>query len=201
MNSKQILNWSKDHIKQIEGILVAIVLVSTSTAVLFATAAHAGGPSVTTPGNGSQEQEQALTESNQTTLDKNQPAPTFTFSQERQNLINRLKLTSNPNLVGYIYLMGANGQVVANYTVKGKVSSLNSLLTTPNQLRGCDTGQYGGACSVTDSPDMDGSYGANPSGVFFYTTSGAYVEWSGPYMYSNQPMNITSAVTLVQQGQ
>lgn len=180
--------------RTLQAVLVGAVLVSTAGAV-FGPRVLAGSPSQSTPDNGTQNQEQNMTEQNQSTLDKNQPAPQFTYSAERQNLINKLKLTSNPNLTGYIYLMGANGQVVANYTVKGKVSSLNSLLTTPSQIQ-CPGNND--SCFPTQSPDFDGSYGENPSGVFFFTTSGAYVEWSGPYLYSNQPLNITSAVTLVQ---
>jgi len=197
MTIKQVVHVVKDNPKRIQAALVAIVLASTTAAVMIPHVAHAGSPNVTTPTNGTQNQEQMLTENNQATLDKNQPAPTFTYSQERANLIKKLNLTANPNLLGYVYLMGANGQVVANYTVKGKVSSLNSLLTTPQQIQACDQGSAGNGCITTDSPDMDGSYGPNPSGIFFFTTSGAYVEWSGPYLYSNQPLNITTAVTLI----
>lgn len=182
--------------RKLSGILVAVVVMSMIVAVAAPHVSFAGSPDNSTPVNGTQNQEQTLSESNQSVLDKNQPAPRLTFSTERDNLIKKLKLTNNPNEVGYIYLLGANGQVVANYTVKGKVSSLNSLLTTPQQIQNCPAGS--GACGLTtDSPDVDGSYGPNPNGVFFFTTSGAYVEWSGPYMYSDQPMNITNAVTLV----
>lgn len=187
--------------RTLHGIVVGVAVLSMTIAVLAPHMALAGSPSQsapTTPTNGTQAQEQSLTEINQATLDKNQPAPTLTSSQERANLIKKLNLTNNPNLTGYIYLLGANGQVIANYTVKGKVSSLNSLLTTPDQLR-CDNegANVGVSCITAQSPDLDGSYGQNPSGVFFFTTSGAYVEWSGPYMYSTQPLNITTPVTLV----
>jgi len=196
MSIKQVVNVVKSNPRKIQATLVAAVLISTVVAVAAPHVTFAGSPSTTTPDNGTQNQEQTLTEQNQATLDRNQPAPTFTYSTERANLIKRLNLTANPNLTGYIYLMGANGQVVANYTVKGKVTSLNSLLTTPQQLQSGGCGN-GGCTVTTGSPDMDGSYGPNPSGVFFFTTSGSYVEWSGPYLYSNQPLNITSAVTLV----
>lgn len=181
--------------RKLSGILVALVVVSMTIAVAAPHITFAGNPSQATPTNGSQNKEQTISEQNQDTLDLNQPAPKLTYSAERANLIKKLNLTNDPNKVGYIYLLGANGQVVANYTVKGKVSSLNSLLTTPQQIQ-CP-GNSNNDCLTTGSPDLDGSYGANPSGVFFFTTSGAYVEWGGQYLYSDQPLNITSAVTLV----
>lgn len=197
MNYKKTIALVKANQKKVSGVLVGVAVISMTLAVAMPHVSFAGSPSNSTPVNGTQNREQNLTENNQATLDKNQPAPTETNSDERANLIKRLELTNNPNLVGYIYLMGANGQVVANYTVKGKVTSLNSLLTTPQQIQNCPGGGSDNCGLTTDSPDMDGSYGPNPNGVFFFTTSGAYVEWSGPYLYSNQPLNITSAVTLV----
>lgn len=189
------------HPKKIQGTLVGFILLSTIAAVGIPKA-MAGSPSQSapaTPNNGTQAQEQTLTETNQSTLDKNQPAPQLTYSLERQNLIQKLNFTNNPNQIGYVYLLGANGQVIANYTIKGKVSSLNSLLTTPDQLRcseGSGSGEY--SCVAAVSPDLDGSYGNNPDGIFFFTTSNAYVEWSGPYLYASQPLNITTPVTLTE---
>lgn len=195
MRNKLIKRFS---VKTIQAFLVAFVLVSTTAAVLGPQIVKAGEPRSSTPSNGTQAQEQKLTEDNQATLDENQPAPKLTHSIERDNLIKKLKLTNDANKVGFVYLMGANGQVVANYTVKGKVSSLNSLLTTTEQLRcaSADSTSDKG-CSAVTSPDLDGSYGDNPSGIFFFTTSGAYVEWSGTYLYADQALNITSAVTLI----
>jgi len=186
------------NIKKVQILLVAFVLLSASAAVLGPQIAKAGAPQSAVPSNGTQDQEQNLTESNQSVLDINQPAPKLTHSTERDNLIKKLNLTNDPNKIGYVYLLGANGQVVSNYTVKGKVSSLNSLLTTTEQLRcaSADSSADKGCAAVT-SPDLDGSYGSNPDGIFFFTTSGAYVEWSGTYLYADQPLNITSAVTLV----
>lgn len=156
---------------------------------------------------GTQNQEAMLTEKNQATLDKAQPPHTYNYSQERQNLIQRLDTLNKQGVVGYVYLLGANGQVIANYVTNGKVSSLNSYLTTTEQQINGGGAQCNAdnTCSDTSptntvtSPDLDGSYGSNPQGIFFFTDKGALVEWSGPYLWSNSPMNITTAVTLTQQ--
>ena len=179
------------------GILVAIVLSSTRKI-------HACGffSDCTTDTSNVHTfiKEQAQTEVNQRKLDVAQPAPTLENSTERQNLIARLKLFNNPNKASYIYLL-SYGKVMAFFTIKGKVSSVNSLLTTPTQLiygngAGCD--QY---CNNVPSPDLDGTYGSNgPEGsVFFFTTDGAYVEWHGDYMMSDQPLKLSTQPELVRE--
>jgi hypothetical protein len=48
-----------------------------------------------------------------------------------------------------------------------------------------------------ESPDIDGSYGENAHGVFFFTTDGAYVEWSGTYFWTDRPLKLTQPPELV----
>lgn len=85
---------------------------------------------------------------------------------------------------------------MAFYTAKGKVSSLNSFLT-PEDEAYC-TG-YGGNenCTSLDAADIDGTYGENVEGIFFFTTDGAYVEWKGDYMMSDQPLKLSTQPELV----
>ena len=149
---------------------------------------------------GTQRLEQDKTEENQARLVAATPPPQFNNSLERDNLVRRLNTLNVQNKIGYIYLVGQGGEVIANYTVKGKVSSLNSLLTTPQQIvnrwvGSSDSGHYEGF--VVDSPDFDGSYGKNPEGIFFYTTDGTYVEWIGHYLYVDKPLRITTPVKLL----
>ena len=35
--------------------------------------------------------------------------------------------------------------------------------------------------------------------MFFFTTEGAYVEWNGQYVWSDQPLKITQQPELVQE--
>lgn len=200
MSIKRIAHTIRTNPKHVQAALVAIVLASTTAAVAAPHIVHAGSPNDTsTPSNGTQVQEQNITEQNQKTLDTNQPIPQLSHSLERDNLIKKLNFTNNANQLGYVYLLALNGQVIANYTIKGKVSSLNSLLTTPDQLK-CSEGSSSSAyaCVTMAGPDLDGSYGKNPDGIFFFTTTGAYVEWSGQYVYSSQPLNIQTPVSLTE---
>jgi hypothetical protein len=138
--------------------------------------------------------EMEQTETNQQRLATAQPPPQIAVSLERKNLIERLKRLNTENKIGYVYLMSKSGSVMAFYTISGKVSSLNSLLTTPEQVS-----RVNGYSFTLPSPDFDGSYGKNPEGIFFFTTSGALVEWSGDYMFSDQPLKMSTAPVLVEQ--
>lgn len=161
-----------------------IVIVCLLTGC-FGPSSPPNGPSVVT--------EMQQTEDNHRRLVTAVPPPSLSDSQERRNLVRRLELLNDPNRVSYIYLMTHAGQVVAYYTVKGKVSSLNSFLTTPTRIiRTGDCGQYDpGPCTqMVESPDFDGSYGQNPDGIFFFDTQGIYHEWNGWYLISDQPQRL-----------
>jgi hypothetical protein len=143
--------------------------------------------------------EMEQTETNQQRLATAQPPPQFNVSLERKNLIERLKRLNTENRIGYVYLLSKGGAVMAFYTISGKVSSLNSLLTTPEQIVVDCSGPQGCGRYNLPSPDLDGSYGKNPEGIFFFTTAGALVEWSGDYMYSDQPLHMTTQPILIEQ--
>lgn len=117
------------------------------------------------------------------------PADKLTDSLERRNLVERLLRTNQANKIGYVYLVSFSGQPLGYYTIKGKVSSTQSQLTTDELVyRFCRNG----SCSdnVVNAPGDDGSYGANEDGVFFFTTEGAFVTTTLQYLYSDQPLPI-----------
>jgi len=145
--------------------------------------------------------EAALTESNQARLLEQSPPPALDRSLERENLIRRLELLNDENKIFYIYLV-SYGKVMAEYTAKGKVSSVNSKLTTQEQvIKTPYYDSYNGAAGnlglVVESPDLDGSYGTNGDGIFFFTSDGAYVEWAGEYMVSDFPLTLTTPPELI----
>jgi hypothetical protein len=156
----------------------------------------------------SQQIEQKQNENNQQTLITNQPAHTLTKSLERENLNRRLDLMNDADKVFYIYLV-SYGKVMAFYTAKGKVSSVSSYLTSFDQIVRDDrcisdyhTGANGAKTDcyfVTEAPDLDGSYGTNGEGIFFFTTEGAYVEWKGEYMVSDFPLKLSTPPELVKE--
>jgi len=149
-----------------------------------------------------------LTEKNQNQLVRAQPPQVMESSLERQNLINRYEYLNDENNVHHVYLMD-EGQVVSYYVAQGKVSSVNSKLTNDKQIvriegAGFDgTSGAGGATGpnykTVESPQMDGSYGTNGAAIFFFTTSGDYVESSLDYVVSEEPRNINDQAILTEQ--
>lgn len=117
---------------------------------------------------------------------------------------------NNPNRIGYVYVYDNGGDVMATYTIKGKVSSTESQLTESQDVT--EEGQCynhqgwrendSNCGNVVDSISDDGTYGGEeggPSGVFFYTTSNVLVELGGTvsWFYSDAPLNLTSKPILV----
>lgn len=146
--------------------------------------------------------EQEKTETNQSALLQVQPPTKLSWSLERDNINKRTNLWNSPNKVSYIYLINY-GKVMAFYSVKGKVSSVNSQVTNPEQLAQAFlpsrlTG-YNTVDGVLPSPAEDGSYGTNGDGIFFFTTEGAYVEWKGDYMLADQPLKLSTQPELIRE--
>jgi len=132
-----------------------------------------------------------IIEENQQKLMEVQPIPTLEKSLERQNLIARAKLLNDENKVFYVYLI-SYGKVMAFFTTQTKVSSLNSYLNPQEKVILSSNGPV-----TVDSADIDGSYGENADGVFFFTTEGAYVEWKGEYMASDYPLKLSTPPELI----
>lgn len=103
---------------------------------------------------------------------------------ESANLKRRYEEVDDPKATGYIYLID-HGLVFAEYTVQGKVSSLNSNFTNPER----ETGPHESRVTLPQA-EPDGSYGDNPEGIFFWTTDGIYVEWAGTYLYAKKRLEI-----------
>ena len=132
-------------------------------------------------------------------LEEVQQTPTdIDYSLERYNLIRRAywvngqreKALALPCSIekplGYVILITDNGAILGNFVVDGKVSSLNSFLT-PDTTYPNNTGAYWLA-------DVDGSYGENDAGIFFFTPDGKYIEWTGTYLYSDIPFEVEQPV-------
>jgi hypothetical protein len=131
-------------------------------------------------------------------LRKAVPPPIVNDSLERKQLVKRLTRFNVDNKISYIYLISF-GKIMAYYPMKGKVSSVNSMLTCTEQLVDDGDGQYSGRSNihVVSSPDLDGSYGSNGDGIFFFTTEDVYIEWNGEYMLCDQPLKMVTAPALV----
>ena len=135
-------------------------------------------------------------------LVNNQPTPTdIDYSLERYNLIKRAywvngmrdKANSLASPIadmplGYVVLFTESGDVVGQFTIDGKVTSLNSFLTPDSEYYASDN------TFNRWLADVDGSYGENDNGIFFFTTDGKYVEWTGTYIYSDIPFDVDTTV-------
>ena len=137
------------------------------------------------------------------TMADNQPTPTdINYSLERYNLIKRTYWVNGEREkamqvycpvqrpLGYIVLVTENGGILGQFTVDGKVTSLNSFLTPDSQY-------YEAVNKLSTNhwlPDVDGSYGENDNGIFFFTVDGKYIEWTGTYLYSDIMFEIDNPI-------
>ena len=126
------------------------------------------------------------------------PAPRLDNSLERLNISKRLSIWSDSAKISYIYLINY-GHVMAFYVVKGKVTSSNKRLTPSQQ--DVDTGWNSASLSnvVMEAPELDGTYGASSPYTFFWTTDSVYVQWSGDYMLTDQPLKLTNSPELIRE--
>lgn len=143
-------------------------------------------------------------------LQEKQPTPTdIDYSLERYNLIRRAYWVNGQREkarivpcpiadvpLGYVILFTESGSVVGKFVVEGKVSSLNSYLTPDSEYYELI---YGGTYSKENKwlADIDGSYGENDNGIFFFTPDGKYLEWTGVYLYSDIPFEIDESIVKV----
>jgi hypothetical protein len=120
----------------------------------------------------------------------------FDDNAEIENIGKRLKLTSEPGLLGYVLLFNDAGAPVYYTTVEGKITSSGKRLTKPYDYRVlCDPTRSGLAksCSGEQVPSGsdEGTFGSSDPYVYFWTTSGAYIQWNGRYLYSDKPFRLT----------
>lgn len=143
-------------------------------------------------------------------LTGNQPTPTdINYSLERYNLIRRAYWVNGQREkanalacavekpLGYIVLFAGN-TVVGNFIVDGKVTSLNSFLSPDSEYYEYSYGEH--RTYNKWLADVDGSYGENDNGIFFFTPDGKYVEWTGEYLYSDIPFIVNSPVMRYEEG-
>ena len=180
--------------KKISYLVAIIVCVALIMALCGCTADAAGS-------RGDVEATRAAANNIQT----NQPTPTdIEYSLERYNLIKRAYWVNGQREkanalacpiakpLGYVILLTESGSVVGNFVVDGKVSSLNSFLTPDSEYYEYSAGEY--STKNNWVADVDGSYGENDNGIFFFTPDGKYVEWSGIYLYSDIPFEVSAPV-------
>jgi len=113
-------------------------------------------------------------------------------SLECKNLKERERRNSKPNAIGYVYLYNWDGTVKGYFTIKGKVSSTQSQMGPTDDVIYYDRGSYGNSATTVEAPGDDGSYGPNEEGIFFFTTEGIMVTYSGEYVLSDGPLRLST---------
>jgi len=139
------------------------------------------------------------------TLAATQPTPTdIKYSLERYNLIRRTYWVNGmreraatlpcpiEKPLGYVILLTQTGAVVGRFVVDGKLSSLQNYLTPVSE-------EYASSMSRWLA-DVDGTFGDNDKGVFFFTPDGKYVEWNQTYLYSDIPFEVKDPVVTMKMG-
>ena len=188
MRTHTLANWA--------GSAIAILIVLAAILCIFT------GCDFTPSGS---QQDKINTQTAANNLQSNQPTPTdLDYSLERYNLIRRAYWVNGQrekaNMLpceiekplGYVVLFSGS-VAVGSFVVDGKVSSLNSYLTP-------DSEKYSSHYGVEWLADVDGSYGENDSGIFFFTPDGKYIEWNGSYLYSDIPFIVESPVLQISGG-
>lgn len=185
--------YIKSRISKIAAVIA--ILITGAFLVFSLSACNDNGP---TGAKADEKNQQVLADD----MANNQPTPTdIEYSLERYNLIRRAywvngereKALSLPcpivKPLGYIYLISM-GTVIGQFTVDGKVTSLAKYLTPDYRVVTSSTyGNYS-----LENADVDGCYGNEVDGIFFFTPDGKYIQWSGDYVYSDIPFNVNETV-------
>ena len=93
----------------------------------------------------------------------------FTENSEMNNIVKRLKLTGQPALVGFVLLINQAGQPIYYTTVSGKITSSGKKL---------------------DAYVDDGVDGKSDEYIYFWTSTGKYIQWNGKYLYSDKTFRL-----------
>jgi hypothetical protein len=186
--------------------VISLILV-LCVAVVLLCSCDLPEPAAATGTEADMQAQKAVTES----LTQRQRTPTdIDYSLERYNLIRRAYWVNGQrekaNMVicpvekplGYIVLFAGNA-VVGNFVVDGKVTSLNSYLTPSYENDSMYSSNGGYAFYTIETADVDGSYGENDTGIFFFTPDGRYIEWTGEYLYSDIPFIVNNPVVTYQE--
>lgn len=121
---------------------------------------------------------------------------TFTENAEIENIKRRVELTSKPGAIGFIILLNEMGQPILYESVVGKVTSSGKRLTPPVQAWRIDRGEWDGT-ELGPSPSDEGTWGSSSPYIYYWNDRGEYRQWSGHYLYSDQPLRLTQEPLVV----
>lgn len=114
----------------------------------------------------------------------------FDDNAEIDNIKKRLMLTGDPGKLGFILLLNDAGQAILYEGVKGKVTSGGKRLTEPDRVSTYGNGNGGTNAAVRQAPSDEGTWGSSSPYIYYWNTDGVYRQWSGHYLYSDQPIRL-----------
>jgi len=132
-----------------------------------------------------------------------------TENNEADNIAFKRTTMGKPGLVGYIVFLSDDGRPIQYYAVKGKCTSGSKRLTQSARVEwirayGHDENNegmnLGGSWERVEGPGEDGTYGPSDPYIYCHTTSDAYVQWNGKYLYSTQPFDLNIKPLVVDLG-
>jgi hypothetical protein len=119
-----------------------------------------------------------------------QAAANQTECNECDSILFKRATLGKPGLIGYVVFLSYDGRPIQYYTVKGKCTGGGKRLENSYEQMAVDKGEYDGT-ELVPGPGDDGTYGTSGDYVYCRTTSDAYVQWNGQYLYSSQPFDLT----------
>jgi hypothetical protein len=155
--------------------VLGIAAIGASTALVLAGCTASSTDSA-------QMESQQTTEAYQEASQKAVPYPLAQMNSggwlERQSLKEHLLRQNDPNAIRYIVLLTNQGQVIAQYTIKGMVFDPNSQMTNDNQLV---SGWSGGSSNtyyneVVNAPGDNGTWGPEAGNAAFFTAQGVEIQ-------------------------
>ncbi|MDD4516575.1 hypothetical protein [Massilibacteroides sp.] len=146
-------------------------------------------------------QQAVKNEENARTVTQQYSFPKVDRSLDYENVIRRVEYLNQGNNIGYLYLLTDTGAVIEEVQVLGKVTSLNTYITPMEEsqvARHRIAGTYDSAIIVVSAPDIDGTYGDNVSGIFWFTPDGTYGEWNGKFRFSSTRLTFQTEPIMIE---
>lgn len=162
-------------------------ILSVIIAVSLAFSMYACSERVATPTKppSSFEQQSKANEENVKELINQNALPKLDKSQDFDNIKRRLEYLNQGNNVGYLYIFSSAGILLREVQVMGKSTSLNAYITPMEEIKQVANGirdaygAYPASFVTVQAPDLDGTYGENADGIFWFTPDGTYQELIG----------------------
>jgi len=186
--------WSTSRFHRASLILLALLAIGSAVA-----ACDMGGGSTTNQ----QQVDQQNNNDAAAKLHAKYPYPQLKDSGELKNETQRYSdLNNDPNRVSYLYLMSLDGKIIEEVQIRGKVSSTDSLYSSPVSIDPkCydNATNYVAGCPVVPAAQPDGSYGQNEPGIYYFLNDAGHTmqEWNGTYLWSFNEIHLQQPPSIV----